>query len=298
MASPRFATCLVLPVALLTAPLMGCGDGPDLRRLNFGATALVTGDFDTVEQLLQEVGQTTTIQADISVYDGYVDGPHFETEDVSLPSQLTLEVEDLLRADTVAGLDQFKTAFLSCGMRGVSHHVYNGVSEDNHLIDDPTVIQNLVDAANNGVNLYFSDWTYEFIERGWPDHVTWVGDESELDSAQRGQAGPVAARVVHDGLAAFMEIPVDSQIEVIFNQGGWAVPIEVDESLVDVLVRGDIVFDDPDSGEYKELTDVPLVFTFSAGGGQVVYTAFHNEAQITDDARDVLRFSLTQLSQI
>ena len=298
MTSPRFATCLALPLALLTAPLMGCGDGPDLRRLNFGATALVTGDFDTVEQLLQEVGQTTTIQADISVYDGYVDGPHFETEDVSLPSQLTLEVEDLLRADTVAGLDQFKTAFLSCGMRGVSHHVYNGVSEDNNLIDDPTVIQNLVDAANNGVNLYFSDWTYEFIERGWPNHVTWVGDESELDSAQRGQAGPVAARVVHEGLAAFMEIPAESQIEIIFNQGGWAVPIEVDESLVDVLVRGDVVYDDPDSGEFKELSDVPLVFTFPAGGGQVVYTAFHNEAQITDDARDVLRFSLTQLSQI
>ena len=52
MASPRFATCLVLPVALLTAPLMGCGDGPDLRRLNFGATALVTGDFDTVERAM------------------------------------------------------------------------------------------------------------------------------------------------------------------------------------------------------------------------------------------------------
>jgi hypothetical protein len=288
---------LIVLLLVLSTPLMGCGDGPELRRLNFGRTALVTGDFDTVEQLIQEVGNTTTIEADISIFDGYVDGPHFETEDVSQPDQLTLEVEDLLRADTTAGLAQFKTAFLSCGMRGVSHHVYNGVSEDNHLVDDPTVIENLVSAANSGVNLYFSDWTYEFIERGWPDLVEWVGEEDDLDAAQRGQAGPVTARVVHEGLAAFMEIPPSSEIEIIFNQGGWAVPMEVSEE-VDVLVRGDIVYDDPLSGEYKVLTDAPLVFTFQAGGGKVVYTAFHNEAQITDDARDVLRVSLTQLSSI
>jgi hypothetical protein len=282
---------------LASTPLLGCGDGPELRRLDFGRTALVTGDFDTVEQLLQEVGNTMTIEADIQVFDGYVDGPHFETENVSLPEQLTLEVEDLLRADTNEGLAQFKTAFMSCGMRGVSQRVYNGVAEDNHLIDDPTVVENLVDAANGGLKLYFSDWTYEFIERGWPDLIEWVGDEDELDAAQRGQAGPVTAKVVHEGLAAFMEVPVDSQIEIIFNQSGWAVPIEVSDD-VEVLVRGDVVYDDPVSGEYKTLIDAPLVFTFEAGGGRVVYTAFHNEAQITDDARDVLRYSLTQLSSI
>ena len=31
--------------------------------------------------------------------------------------------------------------------------------------------------------------------------------------------------------------------------------------------------------------------------GQVFFTTFHNEAQITTDAHDVLRFQLTQLSQ-
>jgi len=282
---------------IASSVLLGCGDGPDLRRLNFGRTALVTGDFDTVEQLIQEVGNTTSLQADISVFDGYVDGPHFETEDVSLPEQLTLEVEDLLRGGTSSGLAQFRTAFLSCGMRGVSHRVYNGVSEDNHLIDDSTVVQNMVDSARNGLKVYFSDWTYEFIERGWPDQAEWVGNEDELDAAQRGQAGPVTARVVHEGLAAFMEIPVDSQIEIIFNQSGWAVPMSVSED-VDVLVRGDITYDDPETGEIETLLDAPLVFTFATGSGQVVYTAFHNEAQITDDAREVLRFSLTQLSSI
>jgi len=288
---------LLVPFLIASFALLGCGDNTTLRQLNFGRTALVTGDFDTVEQLLQEVGNTTSVQADISVFDGYVDGPHFETEDVSLPEQLTLEVEDLLRADTSAGLAQFKTSFFSCGMRGVSQRVYNGVSEDNHLIDDTTVVENLVNSSNGGLKLYFSDWTYEFIERGWPDHAEWVGDDDVLDAAQRGQAGPVTARVVHEGLAAFMEIPVDSEIEVIFNQGGWAVPMSVSED-VEVLVRGDVTYDDPESGEYLGIIDAPLVFTFPTGAGRVVYTAFHNEAQITDDAREVLRYSLTQLSSI
>ncbi|MEE2828646.1 MAG: hypothetical protein VX498_05635 [Myxococcota bacterium] len=292
---PRWTTFLLCVFLFLPTLLVGCGDGPGLRLLNFGRTALVTGDFDTVEQLLQEVANTTTVEAEIQVFNGYVDGPHFETENVSLPEQLTQQVEDLLRAETTEGLDQFKTAFLSCGMRGVSDHVYNGVAEDNHLIDDAAVVQHLVDAANHGVNTYFSDWTYEFIERGWPEKVEWLGDEAVLDSAQRGQAGPVNARIVNSGLAAFMELSVGDEIEIIFNQGGWAVALAVSED-VQVLVEGDIVYDDPDTGTYQTLINAPLVFTFQSGGGRVVYTAFHNEAQITDDARDVLRYSLEQLS--
>ncbi len=285
---------LMLFAALIAGLGTSACTDPNLTRLNFGRTAIVTGDFDTVRQLIQEVANTTTVEADIFMYDGYIDGPHFETETDIEPGDLALQVEDLLRADTSQGLDQFDTTFLSCGMRGVADHIYNGVAEDNHLVEDSTVLANLQEALSHGGALYFSDWTYDLIQAAWPEMVTWAGDSDELDDAQRGKAGPVNARVVSAELAAFMEINVGDEIEIIFNQGGWAVPLSVSDD-VEVLVEADIEYDDPVTGEFELRQNVPLVFSFS-GGGRVVYTAFHNEAQITDDARDVLRFSLTRLS--
>jgi len=285
---------LGLAACLLAGALASCGPVDNLTRLNFGRTAIVTGDFDTVEQLIQEVANTGTVQAELQLYDGYVDGPHFETDVSAQPGDLALQVEDLLRADTTSGLDQFDTAFLSCGMRGVSDHVYNGVAEDDHLVNDATVTANLADAVDHGIALYFSDWTYDFVRVIWPDQVQWVGD-ADLDTAQRGVAGPVNARVVDQELATYMEVAVGDEIEVVFNQGGWAVPLSV-SSEVEILVEADIEYDDPDSGEIETLSNVPLVFSFSSGAGRVVYTAFHNEAQITDDARDVLRFAFSVLS--
>ncbi len=293
-------TRLTLTVALLLMAA-GCNDN-GLNRLNFGRTAIVLGDFDTVEQLIQEVSLTTNVEAEIHKYDGFTDGPHWETETSDELERPVLQVEDLLRGDADQGLDTFDTTFFSCGMRGVADHVYNGVGEDDHLVNDGTVVDNMVTTVSHGRSLYFSDWSYDLIERAWPDAVTWLGDDEELDSAQRGLAGDVNARVVSDGLAEAMEVPVGSEIELIFNQGGWALPLAVAEPSGDVegaevLVVGDVEYDDPDGSGILTAVDVPLVFTLDIGRGKVVYTAFHSEAQITDDARDVLRYELGELSQ-
>lgn len=286
---------IILVAALMAVPaLAGCDPESSLTRLQFGRTAIVTGDFDTVEQLIQELANTSTVEAEIHLYDGYVDGPHFETEVTTQPGDIPLQVEDLLRSETSAGLDQFNTVFLSCGMRGVNDHVYNGVTEDDHLVADATVIEHLQAAAEHNTSLYFSDWTYDLVERAWPDKVTWVGDQDTLDVAQRGRNGPATARIVDEEMASFMEVPVGSQLEIDFNQSAWAVPRSVAED-VQVLVSADVEYDDPTTGTWTGLDDVPLVFAFDAGS-PVVYTAFHNEAQITDDARDVLRYALTRLS--
>jgi hypothetical protein len=290
----------LVPVLTLAA-MTGCNEG-SLQRLDFGRTAIVLGDFDTVEQLIQEVSLTTNVRAEIHKYDGFTDGPHWEAEADETFERPALQVEDLLRSDAVDALDNFDTTFFSCGMRGVADHIYNGVGEDNHLVDDGTVIENLRATISHGRALYFSDWTYDLLERSYPDAVTWLGDDEILDDAQRGQPGDVTARVVHEGLADAMEVPVGSQIELIFNQGGWAVPLEVsdpsgDVTAAEVLVAGDISYDDPEGGGILEATDVPLVFSLEIGRGRVVYTAFHSEAQITEDARDVLRFELGELSQ-
>ena len=284
-----------LTIFVATTALLGstaCTD-QGLRTLNFGKTAIITGDFDTVEQLIQEVANVSEVQAEIHRYHGYVDGPHFETEVGGDPS---LQVEDLLRGD-INELSQFATVFFSCGMRGTGEFRYNGVAEDDHLVIDGTVIDNLQNTARRGANLYFSDWTYDLIARAWPDQIDWLGPDDDLDSAQKGLAGPIAARVVNQDLADQMAVPLGSEIEIEFNQGGWAV-IEGVADDVEVLVEGDILVDDVETGLPRQINSAPLVVAFDSptGSGRIVYTAFHNEAQLTDDARDVLRFQLGQLA--
>lgn len=286
----RLPTTTILLAAGAMTALTGCQDN-NLQALNFGRTAIVTGDFDTVEQLIQEVANVSDVQAEITLYNGYVDEPHFETDVDGIPS---LQVEDLLRGN-VNTLSSFSTVFFSCGMRGVGEFRYNGVAEDDHLVIDGTVIENLQTTARRGANLYFSDWTYDFVDAAWPDMIRFHG-AGDLDDAQRGLAGPLSARVVSDALAEQMEIPVGSEIEIVFNQGGWAV-IESVADDVEVLVEADVLVDNNETGQPELLPAVPLVVAFDAPGtGRIVYTSFHNEAQLTDDARDVLRFQLGTLA--
>ncbi len=120
----------LLPLLLL---LTACEDEDSLRALDFGRTAIITGDFDTVEQLIQEVSNTTQVQAEIRVYDGYITGPHFE-HDIEVSDAFEGTVEDLLRMDVYEGLATYKTVFFSDGMRGTNVRQYNGVQEDDHNV--------------------------------------------------------------------------------------------------------------------------------------------------------------------
>jgi hypothetical protein len=279
----------------LTLGVAGCDDDVGLNVINFGATAIVTGDFDTVEQLIQEVSQETAIAADLSIYDGYISGPHFEHE-IDVAESFSGTVEDLLRSDPYdGGLGGFDTVFFSDGMRGVNVREYNGVVADDHLVSDGTVVDNVRSQGELGRRLYFSDWTYDLMERAWPDLVDWVGDDTEIDDAQRGTAQVVAARIVDPSLAGAMGVPEGSEIEVEFNYGVWAVAESVADN-VNVLVEADVVVDDPETGAYVTLLDTPLVFSAAVGQGVVIFTSYHNEAQISEEARDVLRYQLGQLS--
>ena len=285
---------LLLAAAVLLGAT-GCDDEIALSVLNFGATAIVTGDFDTVEQLIQEESQTTSIAVELSIYDGYISGPHFE-HDIDVAVAFTGTVEDHLRSDPYdGGLGGYDTVFFSDGMRGVNVREYNGVASDDHLVSDTTVVANVREQGELGRRLYFSDWTYDFIERAWPDLVDWVGDDEELDAAQRGTAQVVAARIVDSALASAMDVPEGTEIEVEFNYGVWAVAESVSDN-VTVLVEADVEIDDPITGEYVTLYAVPLVFSALVGQGVVIFTSYHNEAQISEDARDVLRYQLGQLS--
>ncbi len=291
----RSLVLLLLSSCVLSAA--GCPPVSGLRNLALGKTAIVTGDFDNVDQLIKEVAIQTTVEAEIHYYDGYITGPAIESEPPNGGRPLTLQVEDLMRVDSTAGLQQFDTVFLSDGMRGCNQQQYNGVGEDNHLVLDQTVVGNIEKSVRNGLRMYFSDWNYDLLEATWPDLVDWMGDDSELDAAQRGIAPQtVNARIVDQGLADFMGVPLQSELEVIYNFGTWAVIDSVDES-VSVLVVADVEYDDPDTGEVRVKVDAPLLIAADVGRGVVLFTTFHNEAQVSDDTRDVLAYGLGKLSR-
>lgn len=290
--------CFPLLILLASALVAtGCPGDDRLRRLALGKTAIATGDFDNVDELIQDVASQTTVEAEIHYYDGYITGPAIESEPPNGGRPLELQVEDLLRVDSTAGLQQFKTVFLSDGMRGCNALKYNGVGEDNHLVADQTVIDNIELSVRNGLRLYFSDWTYDLMEATWPDLVDWVGDDEELDQAQRGVAPQIVnASIVDEGLAEFMGVPLGSQIEVIYNFGTWAVIESVSED-VDVLLSADVEYDDPATGEVRVQEDAPLLIAANIGTGVVLFTTFHNEAQVSDDTRDVLAYGLGKLTR-
>jgi len=290
--------CFPLLILLASALVAtGCPGDDGLRRLALGKTAIATGDFDNVDELIQDVASQTTVEAEIHYYDGYITGPAIESEPPNGGRPLELQVEDLLRVDSTAGLQQFKTVFLSDGMRGCNEQQYNGVGEDNHLVADQTVIDNIEVSVRNGLRLYFSDWTYDLMEATWPDLVDWVGDDEELDQAQRGVAPQIVnASIVDEGLAEFMGVPLGSQIEVIYNFGTWAVIESVSED-VDVLLSADVEYDDPATGEVRVQEDAPLLIAANIGTGVVLFTTFHNEAQVSDDTRDVLAYGLGKLTR-
>lgn len=289
--------CLPLLLIPAAASLLACPGDNGLRPLNFGSTAIVTGDFDTVEQLIQDIANETTVEAEIALFDGYIDGPRYESEATVAAGVLERQVEDLLRSSTVSGLQQYKTVFFSDGMRGCNEFIYNGVGEDNHLVLDQTVVDNVEFSVRQGLRLYFSDWNYDLMEAAWPDLVDWIGDDEQLDAAQNGLQQTVNAEIVDQQMADALEVPLGTQLEIIFNFGDWAVIDSVDPDQVDVLVSGDVAYDDPVTGEVLVKEDAPLLIAASVGSGVVLFTTFHNEAQISDETRDVLAYGLGQLSR-
>lgn len=265
--------------------------------MSFGATALVTGDFDTVDGLLDEVLQGADVEMELQHFDGFIHGPRFATPLPYDESSLELDVEDLLLGDGPEALANFDTAFFASGMRGAGELVYDGHDPDDHLIRDERAVGALRAATADGADLYVSDWAYDLVERAWPERILWVGDDERADDAQRGRPGTVQARVVDGELAELMGKAPGDELEIVFNLDGWAV-IEDVEPEVRVLIEGDVEVLDPLTGLVDAREGVPLAVAFEPeGAGTVVFTSFHNEPQVSAEAQAVFLYELRNMGR-
>jgi hypothetical protein len=281
---------------------VGCQE-TSIYALNLGEVAVVTGDFDTPEGALDkmEVGYTlfNGWHENGPLYEGYE--PDYDWTGLAVDGETDVwnaenQVEFLLANDYVMGA--YDLIFLSCGMRGAGAHIYNNAAlPDDHLVAEPTVVANLRNFVELGGYVYATDWTYDLIEAAFPDAIDFLGEDTEVDAAQHGEPQTLNGRVVEAALQEHMGMESGgNEVEVIFRFDSFAV-IEGVGSGTDILVEGDIVYQD--GADLVTLGDSPLLVVFEYGdrGGKVIYTPLQTVAQITTDVQDIIDFLVLQLDR-
>jgi hypothetical protein len=249
---------------------LACTSDNDIKSIVIENTAVVTGDFDQVEESLAR----NNVKHE--VFEGYIFDAIYE-EDVD-PELMNPKVETLWRGTNEDGdplAVEFDAIFINSGSRGLGEYVYNGVEADDDFLADPAV-QVAMDAflLRNGV-LVVSDWGYDLVESIWPDKITFLDEYDGYDAAQAGLDDTVTAEVTDDQLARNAN---SDTIDLQFDYSHWTVIREV-SSDVTVHLRGDVSYRSSNGQGAQTLSDVPLLVSFPASNGRVIVSSFAWKAQ-------------------
>lgn len=262
-------------LAVLLAPLgflsLGCTENEIILQ-PFDNIAVVSGDFDAVERNLGRLDVAHT------VYEGFISAPAYD-DDVD-PEQIALKSETLFTyvdADEDAEIDSFDAVFVNSGARGFGEVQWNGIEDDDAFVADPEVIERVrTYVEGNGRTLVVSDWSYDLVEAVWPEKVKFYQDESGVyDAAQVAVAGQLTAQLQDEGLKA--EVGSDT-MSVHFDYSDWTFVESVADD-VEVFATGDVEYKVSESEGYATAEGVPLLLSFEAGRGQVIFTSFHWNSQ-------------------
>lgn len=221
--------------------------------------ALITGDYDDVDNLLEDLGFTSYTR---------VDG----TDSTALTAFLT---------DPVA-LSKFDIVFFNGG------HVEAGVIYDSNPANPvpSRVAQNLQAYVASGGSVFATDWAYDVVERAWPDAIDFMGDDRTPDAAQLGEYESVNAAVTDESLAAFIG---KSWMAVEYDLPVWP-PIVGVQPYVSVHLSGNVSYRQGQSS--YTLPAVPLLVSFSEGQGRVGFSTFRFASNRQDDTRLALQHLL------
>ncbi|MGQ9705826.1 MAG: carboxypeptidase-like regulatory domain-containing protein [bacterium] len=168
-------------------------------------------------------------------------------------------------------VSSFYIIFLNCG----SETDYAAESE---------VQENLRNFVKGGGSIYASDYDYEYIEYTWPNAIDFYGDD--LTDPKIGEGDQhVNGDVVDTELRDYMG---KSVVDLYYNLGAWVVIEDVGTG-TKTDIQGDII-------TYEgKLYDKPLLVNFTDDNGKVIYTTFHNEAQVTYDAEKILKYFVFEM---
>jgi len=260
----------------------GCQQDQGFVERPLEAIAVATGDFDSVEYSLDR------LLISYQTYEGYISEPTYDLD--ADPDSMLLKVETLFTGETEGGgreIDEYDAIFVNSGVRGFGEYVYNGVDPDDALVTDELAVQTVRDFVNGGGILFASDWAYDLVEAAFPEAIDFYGDDTVYDAAQAGSAGGVDGVVNDSNLSDALG---NSTVSLAYNYSYWAV-IEGVGAGTTTWMSGDVEYRISASEGYATLKSAPLLVSFESGGGQVIYSTFHINAQtarMVDTAIDVM----------
>lgn len=261
-----------LSLALLAVGASACSDDRGFSYLRGNTIAITVGDFDNVQQPFNR------LVLDTARYEGLISSPTWaEDEWDYVPPALS--VEELFLSEQNNEIRNHRIVIVASGTRGFGKRQYNSLQPDDHLVTDDQVATNIQAYVNGGGQIWFTDWTYDIIPRVFPDAVTFLGDDAELDAAQRGDIGVVQSQIVDSQLRDALET---EQLTVAMNYSNWAVPESVlDSGRVRVFLTGNATYRATEGGGTQAVADAPLLFSIRSGeqGGQLIFSSFHIDAQ-------------------
>lgn len=167
----------------------------------------------------------------------------------------------------------------------------DGGAEDTgekYVISDE-IMENLRTYVAEGGSIYASDWSYDVVEVGWPDRLNFVGDDATPDAAQMGEYDLVNAAIADASMAEWLDL---DYIEINYDLPVWA-PIESNIDSVSVHLSGNVAYRQG-TATYN-ISNAPLLISFSSGQGKVVYSTFRVAKNASSDVLSVLQYMMYQL---
>ena len=161
-----------------------------------------------------------------------------------------------------------------------------GKGQDDILMSaESAITQNLKTFVESGGSIYASDFAFLYVEWPWPDAIEFFGDDTVVYGPKVGGVGKLTAKVVDPVLAAHLG---KDHVQLNFDEGLWAVA-ESAAADTKVHVSGNM------SSPLATVSNAPLLLTHKPGTGKVLYTSFHNEAQVTADMEAILQYLVFEL---
>ncbi len=186
------------------------------------AVAVVWGEWDEMERILDRMNVTYTMYRDVS---------------------------DLV--DDPSVLNQYDIVFFNCGF-------------DEWRALRPGPLQNLRAFVAQGGSIYASDLGYDLVEVGWPEFITFDGNDSIRDDAEWAPPYDGYANVVDPSLTAALGGATQVYIE---SPGAAMISVS---SQTSTYLEGD---------RFRDGGNHPMMVGFrpSPNAGRVFYTDFHQE---------------------
>ncbi len=254
------------------------GDGAQIPRI-----AVVTGDFDRMEDMIAKMG-LGTVDSSGAIVNGterftLIDGNNSLDDAAYQNFDITIgDINELKKYDIIV---------INCG------NIYE------EMLGEQAVRGRLAQYVSDGGRIFATDWSYDFVEQVFPDSLDFLGDDTTpatspevMDTAQEGDDGITTnAEVLVPTLKSWLGnvkcgsetnpsntlscLNTDGTIHIGDFLSGWAVingPHQGKEAIVTEWIRGEVSWSGGNGVN-------PLTMTFPSGSGKILYSSYHTSGE-------------------